>query len=81
VILKLPTAFTPYDKDGWNDVFMERHYIIIFDRYGQKIFEGNDGWDGTFKGAMADPGVYYYVVTMTDGSIRKGTVEIIFLRK
>ncbi|MBR2261259.1 MAG: gliding motility-associated C-terminal domain-containing protein [Paludibacteraceae bacterium] len=81
VILKLPTAFTPYDKDGWNDVFMERHYIIIFDRYGQKVFEGNDGWDGTFKGAMADPGVYYYVVTMTDGSIRKGTVELIFLRK
>ena len=81
VITKLPTAFTPYDKDGLNDIFMERHSIIIYDRYGSKVFEGSNGWDGTHRGEMADPGVYYYVVTMKDGSLRKGTIEIIYLNK
>lgn len=81
VITKLPTAFTPYDKDGLNDTFMERHYVVIYDRYGQKVFEGSNGWDGTHQGQMADPGVYYYLVTMTDGSLQKGTIEIIYLNK
>lgn len=81
VIIKLPTAFTPYDLDGMNDIFMERHKISIFDRYGQKVFEGDNGWDGSYKGRLADPGVYFYSVIMTDGSVRNGTIEIVFLNK
>lgn len=80
VILKIPTAFTPYVREGLNDVFMERHQVTIFDRYGQKVFEGSDGWDGTKGGKLADPGVYFYSVIMTDGSQRKGTIEIVYLR-
>ncbi len=77
VITKLPTAFTPYEKDGFNDIFMERHPVVIFDRYGQKVFEGENGWDGTHKGHMADPGVYFYTVVMIDGSVMNGTIEIV----
>ncbi len=80
VILKIPTAFTPYVREGLNDIFMERHQVTIFDRYGQKVFEGSDGWDGTKGGKLADPGVYFYSVIMTDGSQRKGTIEIVYLR-
>ena len=46
----LPTAFTPHTKDGLNDVYMEGYEVIIFDRYGQKVFEGANGWNGTHKG-------------------------------
>lgn len=77
VIPHVPTAFTPHTKDGLNDVFMERHHIVIYDRYGAKVFEGDNGWDGTFGNRMADPGVYYHQVQMTDGSVENGTIEII----
>ena len=81
VITRIPTAFTPFTKDGLNDFFMERHPVTIFDRYGQKVFEGLNGWDGTTsKGHRADPGVYFYEVVMIDGSIMRGTVEIVKLK-
>ena len=80
VITRIPTAFTPYHKDGLNDYFMERHPVTIYDRYGQKVFVGKNGWDGTHKGHMADPGVYFYEVVMIDGSIMKGTVEVVKIK-
>lgn len=79
VILHIPTAFTPYVREGLNDVFVERHHVMIFDRYGMKVFEGDNGWDGTKGGKLVDPGVYFYSVTMNDGSTRKGTIEVVFL--
>lgn len=80
VLPEVPTAFTPHTKDGLNDIFMERHHVVIFDRYGQKIFVGDNGWDGTYNGRMADPGVYYHQVKMSDGSLVNGTIEIIKIR-
>ena len=80
VLTQLPTAFTPYVKDGLNDIFMERHPVTIFDRYGQKVFTGENGWDGTHKGVLVDPGVYFYTVTMIDGTVMKGTIEVVYER-
>lgn len=73
----LPTAFTPHIKDGLNDVYMEGYEVIIFDRYGQKVFEGANGWDGTHRGVMADPGVYFSQVKLLNGKIVSGTIEIV----
>lgn len=73
----LPTAFTPHIKDGLNDVYMEGYEVIIFDRYGQKVFEGANGWNGTHKGVMADPGVYFSQVKLLNGKIVSGTIEIV----
>ena len=73
----LPTAFTPHTKDGLNDVYMEGDEVIIFDRYGQKVFEGANGWNGTHKGVMADPGVYFSQVKLLNGKIVSGTIEIV----
>lgn len=73
----LPTAFTPHTKDGLNDVYMEGYEVIIFDRYGQKVFEGANGWDGTHRGVMADPGVYFSQVKLLNGKIVSGTIEIV----
>lgn len=77
VLDQLPTAITPYVKDGMNDEFMPGYSVRIFNRYGQMLFEGEDGWDGTYRGMMADPGVYYYEVTMKNGVVNKGSVEVV----
>ena len=80
VMSKLPTAITPYVKDGMNDDFMKGHEVMIFNRYGQLVFEGNDGWDGTYRGILADPGVYFYDVKMKNGTTIKGSIEIVKLK-
>lgn len=73
----MPTAFTPHHKDGMNDIYMEGYDVTIFDRYGNKVFEGNNGWDGMKGDVMADPGVYYCYIILKDGKTYKGTIEII----
>lgn len=77
VLNEIPTAITPYTKDGMNDDFMRGHHVIIFNRYGQMIHEGNDGWDGTYRGVLADPGVYYYSCDMKNGTNYKGSIEVV----
>jgi gliding motility-associated-like protein len=51
--------------------------VMIMDRYGNVVAESEDGWDGTIKGANAMPGVYYYVATLPDETIKKGTIELV----
>jgi hypothetical protein len=41
------------------------------------LMETDNGWDGFLHdGKLAVPGVYYYVVTLPDGNVKKGTIEI-----
>ena len=74
-----PTAFNPLNQDGINDTFVKGYGIkvMIMDRYGNVVAESEDGWDGTIKGANAMPGVYYYVATLPDETIKKGTIELV----
>ena len=40
--------------------------FIIYDRWGQKVFETHDlfhGWDGTFNGKKMDTGVFVYYLS------------------
>lgn len=72
-----PSAFSP-DFDGINDYFFvygngldKRNFnIIIFDRWGEPVFETDDiteGWDGRIKGGeMGKNGVYTWLVTYKD---------------
>ena len=78
---QIPTAFTPYDKDGLNDDFMPGYKVFIYDRYGNLICNSENGWDGTYRGKTADAGVYIYVVTMKDDRVAKGTIEVIKLKR
>lgn len=77
----VPNAFSP-NGDGVNDVLMPRivgysqiNYFHIFNRYGQKVYtasnENYPGWDGKFNGRMAELGVYYYVINVTDADGKK----------
>lgn len=78
-----PNAFTP-NGDGNNDVFqlfgnkagIKYLNIMIFNRWGEKIFEGTDAefsWDGTYKGETVEPDVYVYVMKIVhlDGKTQK----------
>ncbi len=76
----IPNIFSP-NNDGENDVFYirsncaEEFECIIYDRWGNKIFESHDvntGWDGNVKVSQAESGVYvYYVfIRMPDGTSR-----------
>jgi len=70
-ILMLPNTFTP-NGDGINDVFRPFIYrnvrsirCWIYDRWGALISESRDIerlWDGTYRGAPAPEGTYFFVV-------------------
>ena len=76
-----PTVFTPYLQDGLNDNFVKDMQpnlpTAIYNRFGAPVVETQNGWDGKLSnGQMAMPGVYYYVVTLPDGNVKKGTIEV-----
>ena len=78
----IPNIITPHDRNGFNDTFMTPrgdrpgYKVEIYNRYSQKVYEGENGWDGTYRGKLAEPGTYYYRLFMKDGTILKGTVEV-----
>jgi gliding motility-associated-like protein len=70
----LPNAFTP-NGDGKNDFFMpyginvKQIDFLIFNRWGELIFESHDmsdGWDGTCKGIRVLEDVYVWKIHYTD---------------
>ncbi|MEO8591300.1 MAG: gliding motility-associated C-terminal domain-containing protein [Flavobacteriales bacterium] len=85
----VPNTFTP-NGDGNNDVLFVRGHAIkdleflVFDRWGEKVFETTDqtlGWDGSYKGKPVDPAVFVYHLTAycIDGQryFTKGNVTVI----
>lgn len=80
VLDELPSAITPYTLDNLNDAFMKGYFVMIFNRYGQKVFEGEDGWDGKIDGVLVDPGVYFYDTRLKDGSVVSGTIEVVKIK-
>ncbi len=81
----IPNTFTP-DGDGINELFMpgslvgvseDDYNFFVYDRWGEKIWEGHnlsDGWDGTAKGGseIVQTGVYVWKIKLKgiDGLIR-----------
>ncbi|MEO8820096.1 MAG: gliding motility-associated C-terminal domain-containing protein [Ginsengibacter sp.] len=73
--IMMPTAFTP-NGDGMNDIFRVKHsfpvkqfYMIIYDRWGEKVFETdniNNGWNGMFKGQPASQDSYVWMIRFVD---------------
>jgi len=77
----LPNAFTPLERTGLNDLFMPHVDLHIFNRWGQGIYKGNEGWDGTYNGTLVSPGTYYYLINVIDANGKpvqfKGSVAVI----
>ncbi|MCX6312207.1 MAG: CotH kinase family protein [Bacteroidetes bacterium] len=85
----IPTAFSP-NNDNNNDMLFihgldpnQNAEIIIFNRWGQQVFETKDmsqGWDGNSGGTPCPSGVYAYMLKATnpDGSseIKSGNITL-----
>ena len=88
--LLVPTGFSP-NNDGMNDIFrvlnkdLSHLDLQVYDRWGVKLFESTDpaeGWDGTYKNAKAEIGVYVWQCTYalagdTKTRFAKGNVTLI----
>ncbi len=85
----IPSAFSP-NGDNANDMLfvygagIKSMEFVVFDRYGEKVFEStsvNDGWDGTFRSKPMNSGIYAYYCTAVffDGSTEqlKGDVSLV----
>ncbi len=68
---EFPGVITP-NGDGTNDIFkifaspgtVTNYTLLIFNRWGQKVFESSDpqeNWDGTKNGTPQNMGTYLYV--------------------
>lgn len=85
----VPNAFNPNSAHG-NDKFrpvgvgIEQFKMIIYNRWGEKIFETSDmteGWNGKIDGSPAPSGTYVYYITYTNNLLQSeeitGTVTLI----
>jgi gliding motility-associated-like protein len=90
--LFIPNAFTP-NNNGFNERFpfsenilQPGYYIIIYNRWGQKVFDSREqelqNWDGTYKGKTVpqETYIYYLYYRGCDGHARskKGTVNPLY---
>lgn len=87
----LPNSFTP-NNDGLNDRFriknLQYQKLIsfqIFNRYGNRVYSSSnaeEGWDGTYNGKEAAPGVYMYVIELAypNNEIKTLTGDVSLLR-
>jgi gliding motility-associated-like protein len=70
-ITEIPNTFTP-NGDGHNDFYMQGWDKKIFNRNGVLMFEGEDGWDGTYKGKPVANDTYFVIIydsTQAGGSV------------
>jgi gliding motility-associated-like protein len=89
-LLDVPNAFTPLSNDNNNKVFVRGFGItkikfIIWNRWGQKVFETSDknvGWDGRYKGIIQPMDVYAYTLEAEffDGTKATKTGDITLIR-
>ncbi|HZF99987.1 MAG TPA: gliding motility-associated C-terminal domain-containing protein [Chitinophagales bacterium] len=88
--LYVPNVFSP-NADGRNDVFdfyginMATARVMIFNRWGEKVFESADlerKWNGTFRGMPVEIGAYAYVIeaTFLDGETKSAAGNVTLLR-
>lgn len=85
----VPNAFTPDGNDNNDKLYVRGNNItdlnfVIYNRWGEKVFETNSlvvGWDGTYKGRPADPAVFvYYLEAFCEGGdtyFEKGNITLI----
>jgi gliding motility-associated-like protein len=85
----LPNSFTP-NGDGLNDelmavgTFVLKFNLLIFDRWGNLVFETNDmsrGWNGELNGVKVPDGYYYFQMSArgirNQKISRKGSILLI----
>ncbi|HAH38837.1 MAG TPA: PKD domain containing protein, partial [Algoriphagus sp.] len=62
--VRMPTGFSP--KDGPYQPISNcsiSYKLMIFNRWGQLIFSGTEGWDGNHNANPMPPGAYSYYIS------------------
>nr|WP_321450389.1 gliding motility-associated C-terminal domain-containing protein [uncultured Carboxylicivirga sp.] len=90
IVLKVPSAFTPFSSPGENDEFkvlyrsIKNYKIVIYNRWGRRVYTSTDpaqGWDGRIGSRKAEPGVYFYNIEAEgfqgEKEKREGAVHLI----
>jgi gliding motility-associated-like protein len=89
VPVPFPTVFTP-DGDGTNDVFLggekfrnREFHLEITNRWGNRLYSGESGWDGNYRGNKVPPGTYLYILLLktSDGSTKTVTGTVTLIRE
>jgi len=75
-IRPIPNAFTP-DDDSFNSLFLQGVNLEVWNRWGESIYKGDDGWDGKYNGKIVAKGTYFYAIRVSESNIIKGTVTVI----
>jgi gliding motility-associated-like protein len=78
--LQIPNIITP-NGDGQNDYFRVSSAITtskleIFNRWGRKVYEQTN-YANNWGGDNQPAGVYYYLLTRSNGSTTKGWIEVV----
>ncbi len=86
--VKAFSGFSP-NGDNRNDRFyiegvetLNNSHLTIFNRWGNQVYEhanyqnGNESWDGTFKGIDVPDGTYFYLLEADSGKIYSGYVQL-----
>ena len=56
-----PNTFTP-NGDGINDLFLPNYHVQVFTRNGLLLYDGTNGWDGTYRGKPVRNDTYFYIL-------------------
>lgn len=79
-VIDIYNSFSP-NNDGENDVFMQGYQITVFNRWGQVVYEGMNGWDGKYQGAEVNTGSYYFTLKYNSSNSAeieyKGTLMLV----
>lgn len=62
--VRMPTGFNP--KEGVYEPISNcsiTYDLLIWDRWGQLVYSGNEGWDGYYLGTPGIPGTFTYKIT------------------
>lgn len=76
-VLAYPKFFTPnedgindfWNISGFNNIFYTTSEVIIYNRYGNLIYQfkdNNQGWDGNYEGKKLPSNTYWFKAILTD---------------
>ncbi|MBR9859823.1 T9SS type B sorting domain-containing protein [bacterium] len=72
----IPNAFSP-DLNNLNEKFrpttvnINSYTISIFNRWGECIYSGNEGWNGIYEGKLCQAGVYVYMIEINAEGMKR----------
>jgi len=66
-VVNIPNTITP-NGDGYNDLFMKGWHIKVYNRNGIVLYEGKEGWNGSYHNKPVSKDTYFYVLYYTSES-------------